>query len=239
MVTTIEEINKITKKISEINDDINNLRTLFGFHIPIPLKYNNVEIRQSSIHGKGLFATKDIPKDVVITFYPAHALLWNGKFVPNDKDPKLITNRDEISRYYGNYISFTDNMEVIGNPTNTSNKLLLGHMINDASGNVFQDVKFDRTKDLKEFKNLVAEYYIKGLKKKNCRLTTDTNKIITCVVTTREVKKDEEILTYYDPTYWFNLNYGTFNDNMNHALKNTMILMSDTEFAKWVLGYIR
>ena len=154
-------------------------------------------------------------------------------------DTKFIANAEEISRHYGNYISFADNIEVIGNPANISNKLLLAHMINDASGNVFKDVEFEKTKDLKEFKNLIAAYYIKGSKRKNCRLIVDDKKIITCAVTTREVKKDEEILVYYDAMYWFNLNYGTNNAISNHALKYTMILMSDPEFAQWISGYVR
>ena len=75
MKTTVDEINKITNMFSKINDNNDRLRTMFGYDIPIPLKYNTVEIRESAIHGKGLFAIDDIPKGVVITFYPAHALL--------------------------------------------------------------------------------------------------------------------------------------------------------------------
>ena len=236
-ISTLKELNETLKKIPRRNlkDQMNSIRELFCYLSPVPIKHNTIELRASSIHGKGVFATEDIPKDTIITYYPAHAITENGKFIPNDKDPDFIKNREEICRHYGQYISLPENIELIGNPNNTSNHLLLGHMINDPVGNVYKNVNFEDTKDLTKYKNLVAEYYIQGSKKRNSKIVFDEKNIVAAVISTKEIKKDEEILMYYEPQYWFNINYGTSNVIGNHGLINLMMLMRDKDFGKWLI----
>ena len=260
-VSTIDDINTIINKLIEINNIINNanektkaifhdgLKDMFGYTAPIPLKYNHVEIRQSSIHGKGLFATEDIPAGVIITYYPVHgvtedSILEDGttkgcRFYANDNDTNFIENRKEISRCYGHTIASINNEYlIVGNPNNTSNKLLLAHMINGATGNVFLNIKYDDANNILEFKNIVAKYYITGSKNRNCKIKMDKNKVVACAVTTREIKKNEEIFIFYDPMYWYNITYETDNCDENTGLKNFMTLLNDEDFVLWISKFM-
>lgn len=246
----IENINDVNQFLNKqinmsnamnINPDYHKRIFIGGYLSPLPLKYNNIQVRKSNIHGNGLFATADIPANVIITFYPVHALNINQHIYAEDygdKDFLTKTNMESCCRTHSYYISLIDGLSIVGNPNDTTNPLLLGHMINDGVGNVFSDTDLNETKDLIVFKNLCAKYYIEGLQKTNCKFEIDDNKTVVSIITTKNISADEELLTLYDPMYWFNINYGMNNSNENHGLKHMGVLSRDKKFMSWMKNYI-
>lgn len=253
-IETLEDLNMIIKKIKEgtkrVGVDIDPSKEIlfFGCEGPLPLKYNNIKISDSLIHGKGVFATEDIPKGVIITFYPAHAIINSNKDVHSlIDDQEFLDNLDTYNNLYAFSISSSSSDEndktiiepnklrLIGDPNRISNTLLLGHMINDCSVNVYKDIPFKNLEDLRNFKNAIASYYIKS-KKKNCIYETDKNNKIVSIVTTRDIKKDEELLVSYDFGYWFYLTYG-YEDEIKTLMCYQMMKLAiiDRNFLGWII----
>jgi len=243
---TINDLNESLNKHKLIENIINpnnnsNKIFIYGSNAPIPLKYNNVEIRKSNIHGNGLFATDDIPAGIIITFYPSHALIIDKKIYLSNKivnKEYFMENMESLSQTHSFYMSVNDNIQIIGNPRDTTNTLLLGHMINDGIGNVFLNIDIDETKNFIKFKNLVVKYFLEGSKNINCKFVKDNNNILISVVTTKNIKKDEELLTLYNPMYWFNINYNMGNTSDNYALNFMHMLSKDEKFVSLINKFL-
>ena len=91
--------------------------------------FTKVELKQSAIHGRGVFASKLIKYGEPITMYPADALiedLGSGKV-------KYYSKEEEDIHVFDDYlIRFTGNVSIAGNPRIVDNTAYLGHMINHA-----------------------------------------------------------------------------------------------------------
>jgi SET domain-containing protein len=228
--------------ISDKNTFINIL-TKYCDKKPIPLKNNDIELRKSAIHGQGVFATKNIPQNTVITFYPAHAIhIDETLFMPNGLDNEFYLNiqNNKYAKIYGfsDFEYYFNFVNIIGNPNKTNNKLLLGHMINDSIGNVFKKISYSKIKDdLIKFKNAVAEYYIYGTKNRNCRFGYHSVYPIIYVSTTRDILENEELLTMYGPEYWYDHNYGK-NDRQDNDYMNMFKQICDENFIKWITNVL-
>jgi hypothetical protein len=241
-ISKIEDVNKKTRLIfnslsSELS--LTDIISSIGHGVPFPLNYNFVEVKNSNVHGRGLFATRNMPPNVIITYYPAHAIIMGRTCHISDNNKKFGRNIEIISKEYSRYLSFDKDIQIIGNPNNVSNPLLLGHMINDGGCNIFKDVEYEKTKDITKFKNLFAEYYILGSKRVNCHFCVDNNEICISVVTKRKINKGEELFALYDPIYWFNLAYDKTSSESNHCLDNTNILLQDANFNSWLENLIK
>src|ERR1044071_9098124 len=108
---------------------------LLGKLRPVTLKYaSNIGVKNSKIHGRGVFAKTKIPKNTIVTFYPAHAIHLDNDLVDVEENMSFIKKVKEYkydklygtSEYSYNY-SF---LNIIGDPNRTDNPQLLGHMLN-------------------------------------------------------------------------------------------------------------
>lgn len=193
---------------------------------PYPLKCNNIEIRKSKIHGNGVFATTDIEKNTIVTFYPAHCIICN--------DEKDYMGRQKC--FYPNEKIFEvdENYNILGDPQNTNNPLLLGHMINDS-----QSLKIDieiNNETCENIKNQIREYSIKS--NNNCVVVHNKESGVCYIKTTKNIKKDDELLMSYQFPYWLNKKQlmQVVNLTKNDAsfnlflIKNTEGLMNKNEF---------
>lgn len=232
LAVTLSDVNNI---INQMNDFIKTLikndtderreyiQRVETINASLPnLVHNNIIIKPSSLHGNGVFATKDIPKNTIVTFYPPHAIKI-GKFraMLCSKSPNIGDFETNFSKYYGEYSaynSFSGHSSFVGNPNIISNSLLLGHMINDPVGNIFKNISFEKTKQYDTYKRIVEEYFIKGLKMENCEFAYDKNNLVICVKTTKDIRENEELLVCYEPSYWFNHTYGTNDSDGNHGI---------------------
>lgn len=154
---------------------------------PIPLGEDHLEIRNSEIDGKGVFAKVDFPKNLVITLYPCHCIRLS------DNSHYFSQGQFEIDDRY--LFKFSSNCSIIGNPSFTSNSNLLGHMINSHS-------KLEiRTNEEQEIRHAVCKYLIKSKGANNCEFCI-WNKNICYIKTTKDIAKDEELVLSYSPIYW-------------------------------------
>lgn len=190
-----------------------DVETLINKH-NINLKYNNVELRNSNIHGMGLFATCDIPKNKIVTLYPAHSVSLINYKEKQRRDltlkgsNKFIENIDYYQNIYslGEYNTIFGYYEITGDPNQIDNKLFIGHMLNDGIGNIFEDIPYEELKeDLELCEQIFDEY--ENEKINNCDIKILTNNPIGCIVTNRSIKAGEELLTQYGLQYWYGIEY--------------------------------
>ena len=66
----------LTVKSLKMPIDYVHMVNLVATFLP-KLLHNDIIIKPSPLHGNGVFATKNIPKNTIVTFYPPHALTIN------------------------------------------------------------------------------------------------------------------------------------------------------------------
>ena len=250
-IINVDDLDKFLDFTIQMRNSINNIDNdilskdqfvdiLFNFSCinPIPLANNKIEIRPSPIHGNGVFATDDITKGTIITFYPAHAVFINGELGSDDNEFLKIIKKNKYDQSYGvcgNSYGY-DFLNIIGNPKKYENKLLLGHMINDCVGNIFKDIPFNEIKDNEiKFKNCTVSYFLHGIKKMNCRLEYHPKYPIIYILTSRDIKQNEELLTLYGPSYWFDINYNK-SDRQDNIWSTMYQKIYDTNFSKFIFA---
>ena len=166
------------------------------FHKPPGLK--KVYLKESSVHGLGVFAQKDLKAGELITIYPPHYVLYypqgkeadqnnieaylNDTFSQAKITPELY---DIYSFNVNSYYSFYGDPE-IRDPD------FLGHMINDGV----------KSTDPVEYNKLFLI--------KNNATPVDVGKfgLTLAIMAIKDIKKDEEILIPYGVEYWKNIDLG-------------------------------
>lgn len=166
----------------------------------------SVELRDSSIHGKGLFATDNIKGGSIITFYPGDMSV----FYPNEKSDNpeamsvmVISGSDRLKKKTGKEI-FSDEdrlklldyqidvdeeyYSIIGDPSFTDNPRYLGHMIND-------------TMTCSNNLGSIRDYFGSAHLKTNAIYKVLANLLIV-IIAEKDIKKNEEILMNYGLSYW-------------------------------------
>ena len=170
----------------------------------------NVEIKESSIPGAGLglFAKKAMKANTIVSFYPAHALGFDSEGI----DSSFVSEGEEDQDYFINnpstksaYLHCTDQpifersslLTTIPEPlyldVNPQRKIMDGWMsqlINDGA-------TVDENSEAG-----VLRYYQATKRAKNCIHIPFGPSPILATVTTKKVKKGEELFTTYGGTYW-------------------------------------
>jgi len=210
------EIQKIAGKEGK-NNTINRL--LGSTQKPYALKNCNIKVGKSNVHGNGVFATEDISKDTVITFFPIHCLIDKSDSNPAGEVPSYYATKNvfdvnteenifEINLSYKMDIS--NEYCAFGDPNKTSDPELLGHIINDSTS--FKTNK----SDAKSIKNEVCRYILSS--NNNSVMTIYDEYGLFYVKATKDIKKGDEILMSYSMKYWF-----------DQAQHNTFIEMCKTD----------
>ena len=133
-----------------------------------------------------------------------------------------------------------DAWRCIGDPhSGTESQLLLGHMINDARGNIFAACPDDVTqlRNL-DFRNIVMAYLINGMRNNNCRFSVNKTRTCVTVVSTRLITPSEELFVPYGAYYWFLARYAGDRSEVPHRIYDEGkrlfdALYSDNDFIKW------
>jgi hypothetical protein len=233
---TFNEMKKVRKSsFSDSTEERQRYIIEFGLANPLPLHHNDIKVMKSDIHNNGLFTTKLIPKGVVITFYPASAAIMNVVEERDNikrKEQKVYFFGDDNKKFQDQFDYNTTNYgyqspahiflstKFIADPDIIHNPLLLGHMINDCSGNIFKDVPLDLLKNEKKLIELINKYRDNGKNRVNCEYMVNDNHTIVSIVTTKIIKKNQELLIYYDIPFWLNFNYGESLFEDETVLKN-------------------
>ena len=152
-----------------------------------------VVCKKSRIHGKGVFATRDIQENEALTLYPPDGLLirvgdasWR-QFKTGDAKPQMPLET-LIDRY--SYMLMEerdmDGVRLVGFPELDQDSAYLGHLINDAAG------PCEREK----------QYWDRACKRINALPKRVNSAAHVMYVAARDIPKGSEVLTAYGPEYW-------------------------------------
>ena len=173
-------------------------------------KVASVHVDKSSIPnaGKGLFASKNIQAGTIVCFYPVHAIGLDNEdhgdtlyVSANDNDEISVGNTAQD--YTLDYIQYLVGSRPLGDTAMGTGLFVnanpskmddadgwLGHYINDGAtvlSNTHQGI---------------MDYYDASKKSKNCVQIPFGPSPILATVTTRKVKKGQELFTSYGCFYW-------------------------------------
>jgi SET domain-containing protein len=188
-------IKKHTKYIDHLKLDMLTKR--------LPFELDNVVIKSSNIHGRGLFANKNINKGDLITFYPADIV----EYYPNKDGHKdghiaALFPSVEYAKKYGNQkekflnaYGFMINSEysIYGHPSFDNDKNYMGHFINDGA-------KSDSSEKADKI------YTIVSLKKANCEFYILKGDLHVAIIASRDILEGEELFISYGIQYWQSYN---------------------------------
>lgn len=153
---------------------------------------DHIEVKNSLIHGKGVFATNFIKKGSLITLYPPHIIgltneskMHTGCLLPD----VTVEELPEDYKFTSPILKFT----LYGIPSQYSNKRLMGHMLNDAAS---IGVKEKSQLFLNKFT------YIQDSLKNNCEFFIIDSYFVG-IVSKRDILKGEELTVTYGDMYWF------------------------------------
>jgi hypothetical protein len=150
---------------------------------PLP-QLDKVYIKKSNVEGLGVFAKEDLKKGEIVSLYPSDIVrLHFGQFY-NQECNEYVKDIDENNRYA---YKINDYCTIMGDPTLIHDMNLVGHIVNDSC-------KTDGTKEQNYIYDKKAHHY------RNCMYYP--YHIFVLIVTTKEVKKDEELLVMYGIDYW-------------------------------------
>jgi SET domain-containing protein len=187
------------------------------FIMPEPLRnkmfsfYEFVELKQSVIHGQGLFAKQNIKKGSVITIYPCDTLV-------NEKTGLCMSgskNQELYIKYSSNYKLCCGDYSIIGFP---DKKIFHGHFINDACPCV-DEILQELLKEVnyKSFNKSNIKFMLKSLDRINCKV--EYNKSVAYIVASRDICPGEEILMSYGLAYWTDIKKITIKEYFDKYFK--------------------
>ncbi len=167
-------------------------------------KNNKIYIKDSNIHGKGIFAKENIKKGTIITLYPPHyvVLYPDGRISENNG---MVTKRVWKSNIVeNNNLEYNDaqhipyefmideNFSICGDRQLINDMNFVGHMSNDGVNYSFKN-DYNK-KDLNLYTKL-------DIKKNNSKIDI-IDDIYVVIITTKDINIDDEILTRYGYDYW-------------------------------------
>jgi hypothetical protein len=160
---------------------------------------NNVCVKKSKIHGNGVFATRNLKKNDVITFYPSHCIKTYSLNNRKETQWAEVGFSDYASTEFKNLMkknnimyedykqNISDKISIIGDPNDISDPNYLGHIINDGA-------KSSSPKD-KEIYEFVSREKMNSFV---CPLKYG----IIAIVALKDISIYEEIFTTYFYEYW-------------------------------------
>ena len=187
--------------------------------VTLPSLKNFLEIKNSSIHGKGVFAKKSIEPNKVISLYPCHGII-NGdigycekkntgnyqllSFKPDDYKIKLPKKESDCIFIYGN--------------PHIQDEGFVGHLINDS----FKDVT-ELKKINKDNIKIYLKYMLNSIKSDNCTFVQCEDYIY--VKTIKYINKGDELCSSYGFHFWSEMK----SDELNLLLKEHMLSCSNSQ----------
>lgn len=182
------------------------------FSLPTPI---NVVLKGSPIHGRGVFAHRDMSAGTIITFYPGDIVQFfpDGNiggleelFIPSFSDRfeekfnlKSLSTKERDAfvkkecKFNGYNYDIDNYYRITSHPDLDDNTCYLGHFINDR-------FKSDSTPKSD------ALYSQLSLRKSNCKFHNIRENLHVAIVATRDILRGEELFLMYGINYWASYN---------------------------------
>lgn len=174
-----------------------------------------VEIRPSPIHGRGVFAAREIREGEILSIYRISGLftrdMRTGKYMPTVFSPGWHTSEEMLQNAY----KINEYEYVVGDVFNTDHPALIGQMVNDAGYDPFDENLMlteevvDLDQSLLDDGDLVMYPRVFNKAKYNDRIrryanahTLLTEHMIMTIQASRDIAKDEEVLINYGVGFW-------------------------------------
>jgi hypothetical protein len=221
----MEDVNRVTDQVVQVQQALPcaekpSQRELYiralgilGYRMPMNLKFQCLEVRESPRHGLGVFTRKAVARGTVMTVYPAHVISYLGEELIDVQVDTTLWKRieayDPAHKFmldYGFEIA-SHKVSLVGHPALRSASGLLGHMINDACGNIFQGLSAQQLYDEgpeQFFKRVLVDV----LPHTNCEFLSDKHKCVVSAVARCDIRANEELLVSYGPYYWLSVAFG-------------------------------
>jgi hypothetical protein len=202
-------INLLNTVVQEIKIDLENINSVQN-------DSSYIEIKPSCLHGNGLFAARDIPKNTIITYYPMDAFSFPTSdtiFFTKNSSENLKSNilQAEIDYSINTEYKYKDqifDITLYGDSLKYDDLKFVGHMINDSCGNLFANLENkDKNNEIK-IKNAIFKYCIDSINKNNAYFDAQDNKL--CVKSLRSIKCGEELLVGYEWYHWYKKQFNEF-----------------------------
>ncbi len=163
----------------------------------------SIVISDSKVHGRGVFATKFIPKCTIVTFYPADIVRYNPRnMAMNENNISFTTFSDKyeqrlpgkqsqqvIDDLFPYEFDLGDEYTIYGIPDFCDDLAYVGHIINDR-------FKPDGKKiDLDAYNKL-------SLARTNCAFRIVSHGLHLAIISQRDIKIGEELFIPYGMQYW-------------------------------------
>ncbi len=141
---TVGEAAEIFSKMHKAMADFDQYRKLSFLTSMIDFTLHSVIVKPSRIHGKGVFARRDIKSGELITFYPADLMEYTpDKDRNKDKHKVAVLQSERLTTRFGNKFgsdqknrdndyafTLSDEITITGHPSFEEGNYL-GHLIND------------------------------------------------------------------------------------------------------------
>lgn len=198
-VTVNELTDFYTNKIKDIPLDKLKIIKEKLMTTKLPINIDKVYIKQSNIHGNGLFAKVNINKGDIITFYPGDVLVYypeknrnitssRGLIIHDHMNKELSSICDKNQEFYDCYtFDINESYSIIGFPDINDNPSYLGHICNDGARGYSEKDK---------------EIYMNDILIKSNAMSHIICDCIVAVVAIKDINIDEEILVPYSHEYW-------------------------------------
>lgn len=212
LVVNLSEINGLLSQITQLDNPLKRESVIKVLGLLEPLDYfwsRYLAVRESKVHGQGVFATRQLPAGAVLTGYPCHLLAVDREVV-QICEGTVDASAQRVQHLADAYsFSMRGGLRLIGLPERCGDKRLLGHMLNDASlVNVFHGTPPDALRDPLPYGRLLKLYYKNLFAHCNCKFQQDARGLLIGIISTREIEPGEELLLNYGLTYWLDHNYG-------------------------------
>lgn len=169
-----------------------------------PFLQDALEVKDSSIHGKGVFAKKDIEANQVVCFYPSHGVIDGQQCYSTDENSGSHEQYLFSPLDYKMKLTRKSNEFVFGNPFIQIDGSL-GHLINDSYPNVLEL----KTLDFK----ILLKYMLHSVKSDNCAFVLCEDFVY--VKSIQPIQQGDELLANYGHHYW--------SPEMNMTLFNALL----------------
>lgn len=156
------------------------------------LDSDRVEVRDSPIHGKGVFAKRRIQKFKIITFMMPNIIAYSKD---NSNFSFKLTNYEDINPKDMFMVNnFNDhNITLLTSTKNYDDSRFLCHMINDP--------KRSETTTPSEYERDISD-------RANATMVFNKNKIFVYICSIHDIEVGDEILMPYGTDYWFDQSKG-------------------------------
>jgi hypothetical protein len=192
-IELLNELRALKNLTKMINSDMVNDITM------LPLLIESAECKESKIHGKGVFASRNIKCGEIITVYPSDIIL---KSINNGSSSKVRAGYrmdkiygenfelDNCKKWVNDYMFDCDKeISIAGDPMLCSDSTFLGHMCNDVA-------------KCPNNKKGIEIYYKVCIARCNGAFLYNDELNIVFVLARQDINKGDEILVSYGHIYW-------------------------------------